>query len=327
MERNPERYRDIIDTKPSGSKGSSAGRNNDRSSRRKSSLSKSSRSRSRSESRNRRPTPAVIPRVRLRSSSSEEVEEEEDDDDEKDVREKEREDEKEIQTLKLLKSGLAEKAKETLEKKLSKVLPDNRSQEKPICKDDKLKVSAVKEEKVVREEKVVKPPTISSGGTSVSDIALPDKEPKDKVNEKAMGEKQIVNAILPSSPPPSHLPVSPKSPEHPPPIQPSAIPKPPGSPPVKQTLETVKNNIDGASDTSKKDAAVLDSGKINQKKPHSPGLEALRRRQQSNSSSRSRSRSRSRSESQGHSKSSPKSQKSRSSSQSSYSRRYVFSTI
>jgi len=263
----------------------------------------------------------VIPRVRLRSSSGEEEEEE----DEKDVKEKEREDEKEIQTLKLLKSGLAEKAKETLEKKLSKVLPDLRSQEKPIYKDDKLKVSAVKEEKVVREDKVVKPLTVASGGTSISDIALPDKEPKNKVIEKTVAEKQIVDVVLPSSPPPSHLPLSPKSPEHPPPIQPSAIPKPPGSPPVTKISETEKNSVDSASDTSKKDAAVVESGKLNQKRPHSPGLEALRRRQQSNSSSRSRSRSRS--ESQGHSKSSPKSRKSHSSSHSSYSRRYVFSSI
>jgi len=262
----------------------------------------------------------VIPRVRLRSSSGEEEEEE----DEKDVKEKEREDEKEIQTLKLLKSGLAEKAKETLEKKLSKVLPDLRSQEKSICKGDKLKVSAVKEEKFLREDKLVKPLTVAPGGTSVSDIALPDKEPKNKVIEKTVAEKQIVD-VLPSSPPPSHLPLSPKSPEHPPPIQPSAIPKPPGSPPVTKTSDTEKNSVDGASDTSKKDAAFVESGKINQKRPHSPGLEALRRRQQSNSSSRSRSRSRS--ESQGHSKSSPKSRKSHSSSHSSYSRRYVFSSI
>jgi hypothetical protein len=322
MERNPERYRDIIDSKPSCSKSSTGGRNSDRSSRRRSSRSKSSRSRSRSESRNRRPAPAVIPRVRLRSSSGEEEEEE----DEKDVKEKEREDEKEIQTLKLLKSGLAEKAKETLEKKLSKVSPDLRSQEKPICKDDKIKVSAVKEEKFVREEKVVKPLTVASGGTSVLDIALPDKEPKNRGSEKTVAEKQTVDVVLPSGPPPSHLPLSPKSPEHPPPIQLSAIPKPLGSPPVIKMSETEKNNVDGASDTSKKDGAVLDSGKINnQNRPHSPGLEALRRRQQSNSSSRSRSGSRS--ESQGHSKSSPKSRKSRSSSQSSYSRRYVFSGI
>lgn len=317
MERNPERYRDIIDTKPSSSKNSTGGKSSDRSTKKRTALNKSSRSRSRSESRNRRPAPAVIPRVRLRSSSGEEEEEE----DEKDVKEREEEDEKEIQTLKLLKSGLAEKAKETLEKMLSKVSPDLRSQEKSVFKDDKPKPS------VVKEDKVVKPLTVATNGTSVSDIALPEKEPKNKVNEKSATEIQIVNVVLPSSPPPSHLPLPLKSPEHPPPIQPSAIPKPPGSPPVRKNPEIEKNNIDGASETSKKDTAISEPARINQKGPHSPGLEALRRRQQSNSSSRSRSRSRSRSESRGHSRSSPKSQKSHSSSQSSYSRRYVFSAV
>jgi hypothetical protein len=312
MERNPERYKDIIDTKPASSKSGADGKTSDRSAKRKASLSKSSRSRSRSESRHRRPTPAVIPRVRLRSSSGEEEEEEED---EKDVREKEKEDENEIQTLKLLKSGLAEKAKETLEKKLSKVSPDVRSQEKPGFKDERQKTSDVKE------EKLMKPLAVTTDGASVSDIALPEKEPKNKGNEKTITEKPVVNIVLPSSPPPSQLPLPSKSPEHPPPIQPSAIPKPPGSPPVRKDLETEKNNSDDTTEISKKDTDVSESGSINQKRPHSPGLEALRRRQQSNSSSRSRSRSRS--ESRGHSKSSPKSRKSRSSSQSSYSRRYV----
>jgi hypothetical protein len=312
MERNPERYKDVIDVKPAASsKSDPDGKTGARTAKRKASLSKSSRSRSRSESRNRRPVPAVIPRVRLRSSSGEEEEAE----DEKDVREKEKEDENEIQTLKLLKSGLAEKAKETLEKKLSKVSPDLRNQEKPVCKDDRPKTSDVKE------EKLIKPVEITTDGASVSDIALPEKEPKNKGSEKTITEKQIVNIVLPSSPPPSQLPLPPKSPEHPPPIQPSAIPKPPGSPPVRKDLETEKNNSDDTTEISKKDTPVLESGSINQKRPHSPGLEALRRRQQSNSSSRSRSRSRS--ESRGHSKSSPKSRKSRSSSQSSYSRRYV----
>jgi hypothetical protein len=254
----------------------------------------------------------VIPRVRLRSSS---VEEEGEDEDEKDIREKEKEDENEIQTLKLLKSGLAEKAKETLEKKLSKVSPDLRSQEKPGSKDERQKTSDE------REEKLIKPLAVPADGASVSDIALPEKEPKNKGSDKTIMEKQVVNIVLPSSPPPSQLPLPTKSPEHPAPIQPSAIPKPPGSPPVRKDLETEKNNSDATAEVSRNDTDVLESGGSNHKRPHSPGLEALRRRQQSNSSSRSRSRSGS--ESRGHSKSSPKSRKSRSSSQSSYSRRYV----
>ncbi|EFN88337.1 hypothetical protein EAI_02470 [Harpegnathos saltator] len=101
VRKNPERYKDILEEQ----------KRRDRKTRKRT----SGRAKSRSTSRNRRGAQVVAPRVSLRSSSEDEADLA--DDESKQQQQEDEERMMELNTLKRLQSGLAAKARETLEKK------------------------------------------------------------------------------------------------------------------------------------------------------------------------------------------------------------------